>query len=248
MHHRVRVLRADLHRKVAVAARLVQLVARERGHGHQPRRSPPGQPEAVVEQRGPHADGDREEILRAPDRGDVRVHRSDTGRERPGPPGQVLQEYGQFLLVPAPHVVREERGEGLLRGEDARLMPPVERDAALVGGAGDAEVPRGALRAGGPGGEGGGTRRRRQEAGQAGGSQDERPASPGGGGPMYCVVVDVSHARASSRSGGLLRFHAGLPAAGAGEPKFIRAGPFRSPHRPRHAEGSPSDRLITESG
>ncbi|GFM95506.1 hypothetical protein Sfulv_03170 [Streptomyces fulvorobeus] len=53
VHHRVRVLRADLHRKVAVAARLVQLVARERGHGHQPRRSPPGQPEAVVEQRGP---------------------------------------------------------------------------------------------------------------------------------------------------------------------------------------------------
>ncbi|GFM95505.1 hypothetical protein Sfulv_03160 [Streptomyces fulvorobeus] len=109
-------------------------------------------------------------------------------------------------------------------------MPPVERDAALVGGAGDAEVPRGALRAGGPGGEGGGTRRRRQEAGQAGGSQDERPASPGAEG--RCIAWSSMSVMRAPRPG---------PGACCG---FTQDYPRRAPVSPSSSVRVRSDRPI----
>ena len=127
----------QLQYQVAAALRRVKVVVGERRHRRQVRGTDGGEPVPVIEQRRADAERHRQPVghHRRPEDAGVGRRPVDPDRRRgpargqePGAVGHGLEEVGQFRPVRGGRVERHHRGGPRRRGQDARLVLPVERD------------------------------------------------------------------------------------------------------------------------
>ena len=161
--------------QVAVALGRVEAVVGQERHPHQLPGPAPGQPEAVVEHRRPHADGDGQAVgaqVGAEDAGlgrrvgAVAALRRTGLHEPAGLVGQVAQGPGQAAPVLGDQVEGGQQAEAGRRGVDARLVATEERHPAARAG-----PPRRLVRGAAGRGQGG--------RAQGGRPQEGAPAQPG---------------------------------------------------------------------